>query len=348
MADRAAEGEAREFAAAFRRFLEWVHSPAATGEGANEVVALVQEVLGPDGVAAVGGDPRAGRVRARQPADRAGRLVGRAGRVGGGARHRHAAALRRRSLQQLVTGEVLPPLRLSRARPWSTCRTGRTRRWRACASPLLLVEDERGRYVVLVQGPGEHQQPSDRRSRRAAGRRRAGGARRARRAAQPAERLPRSAARRRRSPRWAGSVLTFAEPPGLGRDDVVLPEAGAGPGRTARAGRRRRTGTRCWPRPASQARAAALRPAGHRQDPHHPLPARPDDRLHPAGPDRPVAARGRPGRRARPRPAAGGRRAGGRRPGRRGPLYGPASSPVLFDLLDAMDGGARTPTCCSC
>ena len=51
MADRAAEGEAREFAAAFRRFLEWVHSPAATGEGANEVAALVQEVLGPDGVA---------------------------------------------------------------------------------------------------------------------------------------------------------------------------------------------------------------------------------------------------------------------------------------------------------
>ncbi len=27
---------------------------------------------------------------------------------------------------------------------------------------------------------------------------------------------------------------------------------------------------------------------------------------------------------------------------------GPSSSPVLFDLLDAMDGAPPTPTCCSC
>ena len=43
MPDQAPDGQAREFAAAFRGFLEWIHSPAAgVGEG-NEVAALVHD-----------------------------------------------------------------------------------------------------------------------------------------------------------------------------------------------------------------------------------------------------------------------------------------------------------------
>jgi hypothetical protein len=47
----ASDSEAREFAAAFLSFLEWVHSGAALGRGRNEVVALVGDCLGEDGSA---------------------------------------------------------------------------------------------------------------------------------------------------------------------------------------------------------------------------------------------------------------------------------------------------------
>ena len=41
----ASDSEAREFAAAFRAFLEWVHSDAL-GEDRNEVAALVGDFFG--------------------------------------------------------------------------------------------------------------------------------------------------------------------------------------------------------------------------------------------------------------------------------------------------------------
>jgi hypothetical protein len=47
MPDQAPDHQAREFAAAFRGFLDWVHSTAA-GED-NEVSALVRDFLGADG-----------------------------------------------------------------------------------------------------------------------------------------------------------------------------------------------------------------------------------------------------------------------------------------------------------
>jgi len=50
MPDQAPEAEAREFAAAFRSFLDWIH--AADDEGRrNEVGVLVAQFLGPDGAA---------------------------------------------------------------------------------------------------------------------------------------------------------------------------------------------------------------------------------------------------------------------------------------------------------
>ena len=49
MPDQAPVHQAREFAAAFREFLEWIHSPAAGAGDGNEVSALVRDFLGPDG-----------------------------------------------------------------------------------------------------------------------------------------------------------------------------------------------------------------------------------------------------------------------------------------------------------
>ena len=50
MADDDAGAAVREFAAVYRRFLEWVHSVAGTGD-LNEVASLVQDVLGAEGSA---------------------------------------------------------------------------------------------------------------------------------------------------------------------------------------------------------------------------------------------------------------------------------------------------------
>src|SRR5262249_26466279 len=48
MPDQAPEGQAREFAVAFRGFLDWIHSTAVS-EG-NEVSSLVRDFLSPDGI----------------------------------------------------------------------------------------------------------------------------------------------------------------------------------------------------------------------------------------------------------------------------------------------------------
>jgi hypothetical protein len=45
MPDQAPDHQAREFAAAFRGFLEWIHSPAAGAGDENEVSALVRDFL---------------------------------------------------------------------------------------------------------------------------------------------------------------------------------------------------------------------------------------------------------------------------------------------------------------
>jgi hypothetical protein len=42
----ASDSEAREFATAFRSFLEWVHSEQDGGRRRNEVAALVSDFLG--------------------------------------------------------------------------------------------------------------------------------------------------------------------------------------------------------------------------------------------------------------------------------------------------------------
>ena len=242
------------------------------------------------------------------------------------------------TLQQLVTGEGIPPLRLSAPSlvdlpngPGSTL---------ACLLlAALLVEDARGRYVVMVAGPTEHSHDL-----------------RVEVAGLPVEAAQAVHAEldelRSRLNVYRGHVLdvsltpmggvslTFGEVPLTARADVILPEVGPDPGRAARA---RGVGTPGRParrRPAPQARAAALRAARHRQDPHHALPDRADDgytRLLLTG--RALHVIGSAAELARDlQPAvivledvdlvAEDR------------SFGPGSSSVLFDLLDAMDGAA--------
>jgi hypothetical protein len=153
MPDRAPEHQAREFAAAFRAFLEWVHSPA-TGQS-NEVSALVRDFLGPDGAhhSVVTRElPPFEHVNLQTAIDawsaRAARTVG----VRGIALPPHYGGL---SLQQLVAGEALPPLRLT-APALADLPNGPASTLACLRLALLLVTDQHGRYVVMIQAPNEH------------------------------------------------------------------------------------------------------------------------------------------------------------------------------------------------
>ncbi|MGH2888477.1 MAG: AAA family ATPase, partial [Solirubrobacteraceae bacterium] len=149
------ESEAREFAAAFRSFLEWVHGDGRRS-AENEVVALVTGFLG---------DERAARsvvsrslppfehVNLQTALDAWSAEPGREAAVHGLMLPPHHGDV---TLQQIVGGEVFAPLRLSAPSlvdlpngPGSTL---------ACLSrAVLLVEDERGRYAVVVSGPSDHE-----------------------------------------------------------------------------------------------------------------------------------------------------------------------------------------------
>ena len=64
------------------------------------------------------------------------------------------------SLQQLLSGDGLPPLRLS-APELVDLPSGPGGRTLACVqTAVFLVEDTSGRYVILVRGPERHQEPA--------------------------------------------------------------------------------------------------------------------------------------------------------------------------------------------
>ena len=153
MTEGATDAEARDFAAAFRRLLEWVHADAVER---NEVAALVQDVLGPDGVAqsvVARGLAAFEHVNLQTALDAWAAAPGRRVEVRGVALPPHYGGV---SLQQLISGDALPPLRLSAPGlvdlpngPGSTL---------ACLRlALLLVTDGLGSYVLLVHGPAEHE-----------------------------------------------------------------------------------------------------------------------------------------------------------------------------------------------
>jgi len=220
MPDQAPEHQAREFAAAFRQFLDWIHSPA-TGED-NEVVALVRDYLGADGIqhSVVTRDlPPFEHVNLQTAINAWSARAGRTVEVRGIALPPHFGGL---SLQQLVAGESLPPLRLT-APALTDLPNGPGTTLGCLRLALLLVTDSHGRYIVLVQGPNEHQPGLD-----------------VEVAGLPVEQAQRLLAELDQlraelnvyrghllevslSP-MGGVTLAFVSPSGLTRDDVVLPD----------------------------------------------------------------------------------------------------------------------------
>lgn len=149
----ASDSEAREFAAAFRSFLEWIHADADTGDR-NEVAALVADFLG---------DHAADRsvvtrslapfehVNLQTALDAWSREPGREVVVQGLMLPPHFGGV---TLQQIVTEEIHQPLRLS-APPLVDLPNGPGSTLACLRLALLLVTDERGKYVLMVNGPGE-------------------------------------------------------------------------------------------------------------------------------------------------------------------------------------------------
>jgi ATPase family associated with various cellular activities (AAA) len=219
MPDQAPAEQAREFAAAFRGFLEWVHSAAARED--NEVPALVRDFLGPDGThhSVVTRElPPFEHVNLQTAIDAWSACAGRTVEVRGIALPPHYGGL---SLQLLVAGEALPPLRLT-APALADLPNGPGSTLGCLRLALLLVTDQNGRYVVMIQAPNEHEPtlqievaglPVD-----------------------LAQRLLAELDQLRADLNvyrshlldvslnpMGGVILTFAAPPGITRDDVVLP-----------------------------------------------------------------------------------------------------------------------------
>ena len=221
MLDQAPDEAAREFAAAFRGFLDWIHSSDGT-EG-NEVSVLVRDYLGTDGAEQSVVTRELApfeHVNLQTALDAWSARAGRTVEVRGIALPPHYGGL---SLQQLVAGEGLPPLRLT-APALTDLPNGPGSTLGCLRLALLLVADQYGRYVVMIQAPNEHHEALEIEV-----------------AGLPVDLAQRLLAELDQlraelnvyrghlldvslNP-MGGVVLTFAGPPGLGRDDVVLPPA---------------------------------------------------------------------------------------------------------------------------
>ena len=221
MLGQAPDEAAREFAVAFRRFLDWIHGPDSAE--ANEVSELVRDCLGPGGgqhSVVTRELPPFEHVNLQTALDAWSARAGRTVEVRGIALPPHYGGV---SLQQLVAGEGLPPLRLT-APALTDLPNGPGSTLGCLRLALLLVADQHGRYVVMIQAPNEHHEALEI---EVAG-------------------LPVNAAQRLLAELdqlraelnvyrghlldvslnpMGGVVLTFAGPPGLSRDDVVLPPA---------------------------------------------------------------------------------------------------------------------------
>ena len=151
----ASDEEARAFAKAFTGMLEWVHQPVMQGRG-NEVVALVRDWLGEDRQqhSVVRRDlPPFEHVNLQVALNAWGAEEGRQVQVHGLVMPPHYGPL---SLQMLVYGEALPPVRLG-APNLVDLPSGPDRTLACLRQGLLLVEDPRGRAVLLVKGPDPQQ-----------------------------------------------------------------------------------------------------------------------------------------------------------------------------------------------
>jgi hypothetical protein len=156
MSDHASETEAREFAAAFSAFLNWIHESDQESAKRNPVAAMVADFLGPEGAAhsVVSRDlPVFEHVNLQTAVDAWSARDGRTLDVQGVLLPQHY----RLELQEIVSGESLPPVRLT-APALVDLPNGPGSTLGCLKLALLLVSDARGRYVLLVQSPNEHQQ----------------------------------------------------------------------------------------------------------------------------------------------------------------------------------------------
>ncbi len=144
--------EAREFAASFRRFLDWVHRDSDESN-VNEVVALVRDFLGAHEFSVVSRQWSAfEQVNLQTALNAWSRADGRTVVVRGITLPPHYGEL---ALEQLVSGEHLPPLRLS-APSYADLPDGPGSTLACLRLALLLVTDEAGSYVIFVSGPDDH------------------------------------------------------------------------------------------------------------------------------------------------------------------------------------------------
>jgi hypothetical protein len=149
------ESEAGEFAAAFRSFLEWVHDEEANGGRRNEVVALLADFLGVEAAerSVVTRVLSAfEHVNLQTALDAWSREPGREVAVHGVTLPPHYGGV---TLGQLPSGDGLPPLRLS-APPLVDLPNAPGSTLACLLRAVVLVTDERGQYVVMVNGPSEH------------------------------------------------------------------------------------------------------------------------------------------------------------------------------------------------
>jgi ATPase family associated with various cellular activities (AAA) len=222
MPDQAPEGQARDFAAAFRSFLDWIHT-ADTEDRSNQVAVLVAGFLGPDGAAhsVVSRDlPVFEHVNLQTAIDAWSALPGRTVEVRGLLLPPHHML----QLQEIVSGESVPN-RLALIAPTLVDLPNGPETTLGCLKlALLLVTDARGRYILMVQSPNEHHHGLEVEV--------AGLPVAAAQAVLAELDQLRSALNVYRghvldvtiNP-MGGVVLTFAAAPGLRRDHVVLPEA---------------------------------------------------------------------------------------------------------------------------
>ncbi len=151
----AAPSEARDFARAFRSFLEWVHGADDGDDAGNEVVGLIRDFLGAEGLARSVVSrrlPAFEHVNLQTALEAWSATEGRTVSIHGITVPPHYDDVR---LQQLVSGEGIPPLRLS-APSFADLPNGPDSTLACLLLAALLVSDERGRYVILVVGPSEH------------------------------------------------------------------------------------------------------------------------------------------------------------------------------------------------
>jgi hypothetical protein len=155
MPGHAPEAQAREFAVSFQSFLDWVHTAAGTGDR-NEVAALVTGFLGPaagHSVVSRGLRPFE-QVNLQTAVNAWSAAAGRTAEVRGLLLPPHYSL----QLQEIVGAEALPNgLRLS-APALADLPNGPSSTLGCLKLALLLVSDARGRYVLMIQGPGEHHQ----------------------------------------------------------------------------------------------------------------------------------------------------------------------------------------------